>query len=105
MIRKENMTIKQKITKEMNDEWLKVQSEIQDNIEDGFEQISNLFDDPQTDTIISFYFLMFWTRVMSRYGKNGEKHDNKKLIELLTSMMNGNVPRDKDNIFGREAHH
>jgi len=105
MIRKENMTIKQKITKEMNDEWLKVQSEIQDNIEDGFEQISNLFDDPQTDTIISFYFLMFWTRVMSRYGKNGEKHDNKKLIELLTSMMNGNVPRDKDNIFGRETHH
>jgi hypothetical protein len=105
MIRKENMTIKQKITKEMNDEWLKIQSEIQDNIEDGFEQISNLFDDPQTDTIISFYFLMFWTRVMSRYGKNGEKHDNKKLIELLTSMMNGNVPRDKDNIFGRETHH
>ncbi len=48
---------------------------------------------------------MFWTRVMGRYGKNGERHDNTKLVELLTSMMHGNLPKDQDNIFGREKNH
>ena len=97
--------MKQEVTKEMNDKWLEVQAKLQEDIEEGFDEIAKLFDDPQTDTVISFYFLMFWTRVMGRYGKNGERHDNTKLVELLTSMMHGNLPKDQDNIFGREKNH
>ena len=63
--------MKQEVTKEMNDKWLEVQAKLQDDIEEGFDEIAKLFDDPQTDTVISFYFLMFWTRVMGRYGNNG----------------------------------
>ena len=51
--------------------WMDIQAKVQDDIEDGFEEISKIFDKPETDTIIAFYFLMFWSRVMSRYGKNG----------------------------------
>jgi hypothetical protein len=40
---------------------------------------------------------------MIRYGKNGEKHDNKQLIDLLTKMMNGDLPQDKENIFDRRV--
>ena len=88
--------------KEDRDElWIDIQTKIQDDIEDGFEEISKIFDKPETDKIIAFYFLMFWSRVMSRYGKNGEKHDNKQLINLLTKMMNGDLPQDKENIFDR----
>jgi hypothetical protein len=53
------------------------------------------------DSIAAFYFLMFWTRVIVRYGKNGEKHDNKNLINLLKKMMDGNLPQDKGKIFDR----
>ena len=85
--------------------WEKVQDKIQDDVEDGFEDISKILGSENTDSIAAFYFLMFWTRVMGRYGKNGELHDNKKLVELLTSMMHGNLPKDQDNIFGREKNH
>ena len=81
--------------------WIDIQDKVQEDIEDGFEEISKIFDKPETDTIIAFYFLMFWSRVMSRYGKNGEKHDNTQLISLLTSMMKGDVPPDMDNYFDR----
>jgi len=83
--------------------WMDIQAKIQDDIEDGFEEISKIFDTPGTDKIVAFYFLMFWTRVMIRYGKNGEKHDNKQLINLLTKMMNGDLPQDKENIFDRRV--
>ena len=83
--------------------WMDIQAKIQDDIEDGFEEISKIFDEPETDTVITFYFLMFWTRVMQRYGKNGEKHDNTQVISLLTSMMKGDVPPDMDNSFDRRV--
>ena len=81
--------------------WEKVQDKIQEDVEDGFEDISKILGSENTDTIAAFYFLMFWTRVMLRYGKNGEKHDNKQLITLLTNMMNGDLPEDTKNIFDR----
>jgi len=83
--------------------WEKVQDKIQEDVEDGFEDISKILGPENTDSIAAFYFLMFWTRVMIRYGKNGEKHDNKKLITLLTNMMNGDLPEDAENIFDRRV--
>ena len=95
---------KEKNMKEDRDKlWMDIQAKIQDDIEDGFEEISKIFDKPETDTIVAFYFLMFWSRVMSRYGKNGEKHDNTQVISLLTSMMKGDVPPDMDNSFDRRV--
>ena len=83
--------------------WEKVQDKIQDDVEDGFEDISKIMGSENTDSIAAFYFLMFWTRVMIRYGKNGEKNDNTQLISLLTSMMKGDVPPDVDNSFDRRV--
>jgi len=83
--------------------WMDIQAKIQDDIEDGFEEISKIFDTPGTDKIVAFYFLMFWTRVMQRYGKNGEKKDNTQVKSLLTSMMKGDVPPDMDNSFDRRV--
>tara|TARA_R100000544_G_scaffold32403_1_gene18755 strand:- start:301 stop:606 length:306 start_codon:yes stop_codon:yes gene_type:complete len=95
---------KEKNMKEDRDKlWIDIQAKIQDDIEDGFEEISKIFDKPETDKIIAFYFLMFWSRVMSRYGKNGEKHDNTLIISILTSMMNGDLPPDMDNSFDRRV--
>ncbi len=92
------------MNKEDRDElWVDIQNKVQDDIEDGFEEISKIFDKPETDTIISFYFLMFWSRVMCRYGKNGEKKDNTQVKSLLTSMMNGDLPPDIDNCFDRRV--
>ena len=81
--------------------WEKVQDKIQGDVEDGFEDISKILGSENTDSIAAFYFLMFWTRVMLRYGKNGEKQDNKQVINLLTNMMNGDLPEDTKNIFDR----
>ena len=92
------------MNKEDRDElWVDIQNKIQDDVEDGFEDISKILCSENTDSIAAFYFLMFWTRVMIRYGKNGEKHDNKYLINLITSMMNGDLPQDKENIFDRRV--
>jgi hypothetical protein len=91
------------IKEDIEKSWEKVQDKIQDDVEDGFEDISKILGSENTDSIAAFYFLMFWTRVMIRYGKNGEKHDNKQLIDLLTKMMNGNLPQDKENIFDRRV--
>jgi len=92
------------MNKEDRDElWVDIQNKIQDDVEDGFEDISKILGSENTDSIAAFYFLMFWTRVMIRYGKNGEKHDNKYLINLITSMMNGDLPQDKENIFDRRV--
>ena len=92
------------MNKEDRDELLvDIQNKIQDDVEDGFEDISKILGSENTDSIAAFYFLMFWTRVMIRYGKNGEKHDNKYLINLITSMMNGDLPQDKENIFDRRV--
>ena len=90
--------------KEDRDElWMDIQAKIQDDIEDGFDEISKIFDEPETDTVITFYFLMFCTRVMHRYGKNGEKHDNTQVISSLTSMMKGDIPPDTDDYFDRRV--
>ena len=89
--------------KDLEKSWEKVQDKIQDDVEDGFEDLSKILGSEDMNSIAAFYFLMFWTRVMIRYGKNGEKHDNKQLINLITSMMNGNLPQDKENIFDRRV--
>ena len=95
---------KEKNMKEDRDElWVDIQTKIQDDIEDGFEEISKIFDEPETDIVVAFYFLMFWSRVMSRYGKNGEKHDNTQVISLIKSMMKGDVPPDMNNSFDRRV--
>lgn len=89
--------------KDLKKSWEKVQDKIQDDVEDGFEDLSKILGSEDMNSIAAFYFLMFWTRVMIRYGKNGEKHDNKQLINLITSMMNGDLPQDKENIFDRRV--
>jgi len=81
---------------------MKVQKEIQDDIENGCENISELFPGADTSVIMVFYFLMFWSRVMYRYGKHGEKEDNKFLISQITRMMSGDIPRDIDGVFDKE---
>jgi hypothetical protein len=91
------------LIEEKNKSWEKIQDKIQDDVEDGFEELSKILGTEDMDSIAGFYFLMFWTRVMIRYGKNGEKHNNKYLINLITSMMNGDLPQDKENIFDRRV--
>ena len=83
-------------------DWIDVQTKIQDNIEEGFKEISKIFDDSNTDAIVVFYFLMFWSRVMGHYGKNGEKHNNENVIKLITKMMEGHLPRDVYGNFDKE---
>ena len=85
-----------------NNNWVDVQTKIQDNIEEGFEEIHKIFDNSNTDTVVVFYFLMFWSRVMGRYGKNGEKHNNKNVIKLITKMMKGDLPQDVHGNFDKK---
>tara|TARA_R100000008_G_C3453551_1_gene100608 strand:- start:163 stop:462 length:300 start_codon:yes stop_codon:yes gene_type:complete len=79
-----------------------VQDQIQGDIEKGFEKISTLFPNPQMDQVIIFYFLMVWSRVMGRYGKNGEKHDNTFIKKMINKIMEGDMPPDINNTFAKE---
>ena len=79
-----------------------VQDQIQRDIEEGFEQISTIFPNPQMDQIIVFYFLMMWSRVICRYGKNGEKHDNTFIKKMINTIMSGDMPPDMNNTFAKE---
>ena len=79
-----------------------VQDQIQRDIEEGFEQISTIFPNPQMDQIIVFYFLMMWSRVICRYGKNGEKHDNTFIKKMINTIMEGDMPPDINNTFAKE---
>ena len=79
-----------------------VQEQVQDDIERGFEKISTLTATPQMDHVIIFYFLMMWSRVMERYGKNGEKQDNTFIKEMINRIMEGDMPPDIDNKFAKE---
>jgi len=88
----------------MKEDYREIQAKIQDNIEDGFNNIDKLFPDADTSTIMIFYFLMFWSRVMARYGQHGEKHSNKFLKEMINKMMSGDVPKDMDGIFDKRLH-
>jgi hypothetical protein len=86
---------------DIDKDWEEIQDKIQGDVEEGFYDISKIIGSEDMDSIAAFYFLMFWTRVIIRYGKNGEKHDNKNLINLLKKMMDGNLPQDKGKIFDR----
>ena len=86
------------------EDYRQIQTDIQDNIENGFNDISKLFPSADTSVIIIFYFLMFWSRVMARYGQHGEKHSNKFLIKMINKMMSGNVPKDMDGFFDKRLH-
>ena len=79
-----------------------VQDLIQRDIEKGFERISTLFPNPQMDQVIIFYFLMMWSRVMGRYGKNGEKNDNTFIKKMINTIMEGDMPPDINNTFAKE---
>ena len=79
-----------------------VQGQIQDDIEEGFEKISTLTATPEMDHVIIFYFLMMWSRVMERYGKNGEKQDNTFIKKMINRIMEGDMPPDINNTFAKE---
>tara|TARA_R110000787_G_scaffold248120_1_gene353684 strand:- start:309 stop:590 length:282 start_codon:yes stop_codon:yes gene_type:complete len=89
--------------KDTEEKWKEIQDKIQNNIEEGFDDISEIFDNAETDTVVVFYFLMFWSRIMHRYGKNGEKQDNTNVIKLINNMMGGDLPTDAEKVFDRRA--
>ena len=82
-----------------NKEWIKTQGEIQDNIENDMEKIHSIFPSQDMNVVVIFYFLMFWSRIMHRYGKHGEIEDNKFIIGQINRMMGGDVPPDIDGTF------
>jgi len=82
-----------------------IQEQIQKDIEVGLNKIATLIDKPKMDEVIIFYFIMVWSRVMGRYGKNGEKHDNTFIKEMINKIMNGDLPTDINNMFAKEKNH
>ena len=86
------------------EDYKEIQAKIQDDIEDGFNSINKLVPNADTSVVMIFYFLMFWSRVMARYGQHGELHSNKFLKEMINRMMSGDVPKDMDGFFDKRLH-
>ena len=68
-------------------------SSYQDDIEDAFEDLAKMDKDKDMNGIAVTYFLLFWTRIMMRYGQHGEKWDNSHLIKQFNRIMSGDIPK------------
>ena len=74
-------------------QFYKIQMKVQDEIEDAFEDLAKIHKDKDMNTIAVTYFLLFWTRIMMRYGQHGEKWDNSHLIKQFNRIMSGDIPK------------
>ena len=74
-------------------EFQKIQERIAKEIENAFEDLEKFEKKNDMNWLVVEYFLFFWTRIMLRYGQNGEKWDNSFIIKMINKIMNGDVPR------------
>jgi len=74
-------------------EFCKIQERIADEIENSFEDLQKFEKTNDMNWLVIEYFLFFWTRVMMRYGQNGEKYDNSHIIKMINKIMSGDIPK------------
>ena len=74
-------------------EFFKIQERIANEIENSFKDLQKFEKTNNMNWLVIEYFLFFWTRVMVRYGKKGEKFDNSYIIKMINKIMSGNTPR------------
>ncbi len=71
----------------------KIQTRVADEIENAFKDLAEIEKNKDMNSIATTYFLLFWTRIMMRYGKNGEKYSNAHIIKQINRIMSGDIPR------------
>ena len=74
-------------------EFFKIQKRIANEIENSFEDLQKFEKTNDMNWVVIEYFLFFWTRVMIRYGKDGEIWDNSHIIKMVNKIMSGDVPK------------
>ena len=60
-------------------------------IENSFEDLQKFEKTNDMNWLVIEYFLFFWSRVMIRYGKDGEIWDNSHIIKMVNIIRNGSV--------------
>ena len=74
-------------------EFFKIQKRIANEIENSFEDLQKFEKTNDMNWLVIEYFLFFWTRIMMRYGQNGEKWDNSYIIKMINKIMSGDIPK------------
>ena len=89
MAKKTKPTVKDK-------QWLEVQADIQNRIDDDLVKITKVFEHFNANETFVTYFLMYWTRVLEFSKRQDKGYSNREVIDTIKDMMAGDLPPQVD---------